>query len=161
MHLPIRDGRPDDWPYIFDSFVTVYSQAPHARGASRPVLASLLEPVLRSWRTRVAVDPQDDTTIVGFVIHEPRQPRIAWVQVREAWRRKGVATALLADTGSVRSEVETPFMVQRIGLIKHGGRWESTGPKLTDVAGHHGITLRFRPYLPMALQLEQARAGAA
>lgn len=144
-----------------DSFVTVYSQAPHARGASRAVLASLMEPVLRAWRTRVAVDP-DNGQIVGFCIFERRAPRIAWVQVRDVWRRKGVATALLSDSGSVRAEVETPFMVQRIGLIKHGDRrWESTGPKLVDLAQKNGVTLRFRPYLALELQLELTRQGAA
>lgn len=162
MQIPIRDGRPDDWPYILDSFVTFYSQAPHARGASRAVLASLMEPVLRAWRTRVAVDPDDDSTIVGFCIFERRSPRIAWVQVRDAWRRKGVATALLSDSGSVREEVETPFMVQRIGLIRHSsGRWESVGPKLVDIAKANGVTLRFRPYLTLELGLQQARGNAA
>lgn len=149
--LSIRVGEAGDIPYVLDSFVDTYSRAPHAHGASRELLASLMEPLLSSpdWRIAVATPYWDPTVIVGYIVYRPAPDlSIAWVHTRGPWRRRGVARLLLAHAGlgleKARGvELEVPFMVQRVSAKQ---------PALVDIARKHHVTVRFRPYLPLEVQ---------
>ena len=151
MRLTLRDGRPTDHALVYDSFVETYRGTPHARGASVATLVSLMEPLLApraEWRLLVACDPDDEDSIVGFVLYRQRVgrlPQVAWVQVRHAWQKRGVGRSLLSAAGVPSGqtlELEVPFIVQRIGR-------ERDMPPLVEMARARGITLRFRPYLPL------------
>lgn len=151
MRLTFRGGVPTDHAYVYDSFVATYRGTPHARGASVATLVSLMEPLLApgsEWRLLVACDPDDEDCIVGFVVSRQRAqrlPQVAWLQVRSEWKRRGVGRALLSAAGVPSGqtvELDVPFIVQRIGR-------DRDMPTLVELARAHGMTLRFRPYLPL------------
>lgn len=156
MQLLIRTGCVTDHALVLDSIISTYRQSPHAQGANNAVLASLVEPLLSSpkWALAIACPEDDADTILGFVLYEctPRPgtgPAVAWLQVKAPWRRHGIGIALLrhAVGPDLPRELHTAFMVQRVG---------PDAPTVVDLAKKHGITLRFRPYLPLQAVLDAA-----
>ena len=87
------------------------------------------------WPAYVAVTPEDDTTILGYIVGTGNV--CAWVYVREELRRKGLATALAAHIGlkpgrpspGAGTTVVTPFAPTRLQWLNR--RW----------------LIRFRPFL--------------
>ncbi len=151
MQVQLRDGRQSDRALVLDSIISTYRQAPHAQGASNAVIASLIEPLLSHphWRLTVACPEGEEDTILGFVLYGVgfRIPTVAWLQVRGPWRRHGIGKALAAHAVGAKfpPEVHTAFMVQRIG---------PGSPSLVDLAVLHGVSLRFRPYVPLQAALD-------
>jgi GNAT superfamily N-acetyltransferase len=149
MDVRIRAGRPSDHALVFDSVISTLRQSPHAKGASNAVLASLVEPLVFSpaWTLSVAHPEGDDDTVLGFILHSA--DAIAWVQVRAPWRRHGIGRALVrhAFGDQLPRELSTAFMVQRVG---------DGQPTIVDLAQRYGVTLRFRPYLPLQAALDAA-----
>lgn len=156
MNIEIRPAVGTDRPFITDSFVKRFGRAPQAAGSSGTVLSSLLEPLLNYWTTLVACPEGDLDTLLGWVTFEPKRrerpnPVVAWVYVHSEWQRKGVGRALLNATGiklgtaSKPLEVHSPFTCQRIA---------DEGPAIQKLCDDHGLTFRYRPYLPLQVQLD-------
>lgn len=69
----------------------------------------IVERLLDSVQVTVACDPQDQDTILGFVVWEPETPdhpvRLHWIHVRRELQGFGLGRSLLAEAGlSLRDE---------------------------------------------------------
>jgi GNAT superfamily N-acetyltransferase len=144
--------------FVFDSFVKKFSRTPQAAGASRVVVSALLEPLFAAWATLVAVPEGDRDTLLGWVLFEPKRrdrpnPVIAWVYVVEEWQRRGIGRALVdaaglklkLGTAGKQLELHSPFICQKVS---------DDGPAIAKLAEAHGLTYRYRPYLPLQVQLD-------
>lgn len=165
MKIEIRPHVPADLPFVTDSFVKKAGRAPQAAGVSGTVLASLLEPLLNEWLCLVATPEGDRDTLLGWVLFEPKRrdrpnPVIAWVYVRDdgPFRRNGIGRALLEAAGlrygtaSKPLEVHSPFTAQKVA---------EDGPSVMQLCDAHGLTFRYRPYLPLQVQLDALAREAA
>jgi GNAT superfamily N-acetyltransferase len=163
MKIEVSPRTKYDLAFITDSFVKKAGRAPQAAGVSGSVLASLLEPLLNHWTCLVACPEGDRDTLLGWVLFEPKRrdrpnPVIAWVQVNGEWLRRGIGRALLEATGlkcgtaTKPLEVHSPFTCQRIS---------EEGPPIMKLAEEHGLTFRYRPYLPLQVQLDAISREAA
>lgn len=163
MKIEIVPAQPDHRAFISDSFVRKFSKSPQAANVSGTVVASLLEPLLNHWTTLAAVPEGDRDTLLGYVIFEPRRrdkpnPVIAWVHVSGEWLRRGIGRALLEATGLrvgnavKRLEVHSPFTCQKVA---------DDGPSVAELCEKHGLTFRYRPYLPLQVQLDVLAREAA
>jgi ribosomal protein S18 acetylase RimI-like enzyme len=97
----IRPGRPGDASLIMDSWTqSHYKRAARAEErrngyqvAQREAIAALLE----DSRIAVAVDPLNADAVYGYIIGEPGEDSLLhWIWVRSAFRRSGIARALVA-----------------------------------------------------------------
>lgn len=156
MKIEIIQGLPVHRALITDSFVKKFSKAPQCAHISGTVVASLLEPLLNDWTTLVAVPEGDRDTLLGYVIFEPKRrdkpnPVIAWVHVSGEWTRRGIGRALLEAAGlkcgtdKARVEVHSPFTATKVA---------EDGPSIMQLCEGHGLTFRYRPYLPLQVQLD-------
>jgi GNAT superfamily N-acetyltransferase len=156
MKIEIIPAAPEHRAFISDSFVRKFSKAPQAAHISGLVVSTLLEPLLNNWTTLVAVPEGDRDTLLGYVIFEQRRrdkpnPVIAWVHVSGEWTRRGIGRALLEATGLrvgnavKRLEVHSPFTCQKIA---------DDGPSIAELCEKRGLMFRYRPYLPLQVQLD-------
>lgn len=146
--LLIRKYQPDDRSLLLDTYVRTYRASQHARYASPDLLAEMMDGMLSptsGWTTSVAVDPESPDVIFGWITWRPTesatQPLVAWLQVRRQWRRRGIGKALTEHAGVSKGELEVGGMVRRV---------DGPGsPFLVDLAEKAGVTLRYRPFLPL------------
>lgn len=144
--ISLRAATDADHPLILDSFWREYRRSRHAEGVPASWLRTLLDPLLRSWRSAVAVA---DGELLGWICWRDSHT-VAWVQVKSTVRERGVALALLEHAGIGRGEIECPFLPTGTPAIRNF-------PKL---AATKGYTLRFRPYLPFAVAGEATEVAA-
>jgi GNAT superfamily N-acetyltransferase len=163
MKIEIIPADESHRPFITDAFVRRFSRAPQCAGVSGTVVSTLLEPLLNDWHALVAVPDGDRDTLLGYVVYEPRRagkanPVIAWVYVVETWTRKGIGRALLFATGlrlgtqGEPLEVHSPFTAQKVS---------EDGPSISALCEKHGLVFRYRPYLPLQVQLDALTREAA
>lgn len=153
--ITIRPGIKADHPLVLDSFLHAYGRSCYGSGVPARVLLSKMEALLASpsWTLSVACLPEEPDEILGFVVWRPevvsdptpsadpftlrvfplRQAgAVAWLQVKELYRRRGIARALWEHAGPHGDEVLSPFAV----------------PDAVAALRRDGIRLRFRPYMP-------------
>jgi predicted N-acetyltransferase YhbS len=156
LKIEIVPAAPGHRALITDSFVKKFAKAPQCAHISGTVVASLIEPLLNDWKTLVAVPEGDRDTVLGYVVFEPRRrdrpnPVIAWVHVVGDWTRRGIGRALVEAAGLKTGtagkplEVHSPFTCQKIA---------DDGPNIMQLCDAHGLTFRYRPYLPLQVQLD-------
>jgi GNAT superfamily N-acetyltransferase len=136
--IALRSGEKSDFPLILDAFWKSYSLSHHAKGVPAHWLRRLMLPLLDSWQIVCAVAADDPDEVLGFVVYRDTRT-IAWVHVKERYRRRGVAAALLAFVGVRKGEVFTPFLATHL----------EDGASFPKIAHNLGYTVRFRPYLSM------------
>jgi GNAT superfamily N-acetyltransferase len=152
--IVIRAGQDADLPYVLDSFWRAFSESPCTAGTPAEVLIARMRWLLNSpsWELAVAILEADSSDLnVGWVVHQPGdRPRLAWVNVRGGWRRRGIGTALLRHAGIAKpgQHVDCAFLDPDVQ------RW---------VRDRHGLRLHWRPYLPdvALLDIRAAQAAAA
>lgn len=156
MRIEIIPATAGHRSFITDSFVKKFSKAPQCANISGAVVSALLEPLLNTWTTLVAVPEGDRDTLLGYVVFEPKKrdrpnPVVAWVHVAGEWTRRGIGRALLEAAGMRQGtaakplEVHSPFTTQKIA---------DDGPNIMQLCDGHGLTFRYRPYLPLQVQLD-------
>lgn len=134
--IRIRPGRPDERSLVLQSFVREYRGAPYATGVPPNALTAMMTRFLDAWGFSVAVEPESDE-ILGFAVGG--QGRIAWLQVKRLYRRRGVAKALLSELDVTPGRFSVPFLPGRTEL----------GPNFGAFAAAHGYRLQFRPWLAL------------
>lgn len=148
--INIRHGRDDERILVLDSFTWQFAEAPAAERVPVRLLDWMMSRILDSWTFLVAVEPENDE-ILGFIVCTAPN-RIAWLQTKEPYRGRGVATALLSTAGIRRGTIETPFMPGRTNVAENFPRWAQT----------KGYRLVFRPWMPFLLSDQSVgRAGEA
>jgi GNAT superfamily N-acetyltransferase len=99
------------------------------------------------WMFRVLCPEETPDEIMGLLVYRPPQKpgsvvqSIAWVYVKDIYRQRGVARALLQHARINRGEVHCPFV----------------DPEVAKRAAMKGWRLRFRPYLPDVAIWEASR----
>lgn len=125
----IRAGRSADAKLIVDSWTQSHCKRaarPQERRegyevAQREAIASLLE----DSRVAVAVDPANSDAVYGYAVAEPgAEALLHWVWVRNAFRKAGIASALVkhlvGDAGEVTcTEAVTSWQREKI----HAAGW--------------------------------------
>jgi GNAT superfamily N-acetyltransferase len=98
--IKIRAGQPGDRAYTLRSWLSSHNHAPIARALGNAYYrawAPVVERQLARSTLRIACMADEPGAIVGFAVLQPAENLIHYVCVREKWRRKGVASLLLAD----------------------------------------------------------------
>jgi GNAT superfamily N-acetyltransferase len=132
--IALRPYRETDRHFVTDSFLHTFGRSAYAEGVEARVLIDLLEPLLITWTTTCAVDPDDDTEILGWCCY--RAPDlIAWLFVKPFARRAGVARALMTHAG-VGKFLLCPFVPTKL----FDQPFQAQAAKL-------GYRVRFRPFL--------------
>ena len=148
--IAIRNATAGDLNYLRSNFANSFKHSGYANGTSNEVLRTLLDPLLASWTTLIATPVDDSSVILAWLLF--RDPTtVAWVHVRPEIRRKGIAAQLLAHAGIVKGELLTPFLPTKL---------EGAEGSFSNLSKAHGYTLRYRPYLPLQIALDDARALA-
>lgn len=97
----LRPAGLDDHPFIVDSWVMSYRNQARARDAGRAYLRGHKRAVrecLKRAAVRVACLEEKPAVIVGYAVLEQGDvPVIHWVFVKQNFRGKGIAHALLDD----------------------------------------------------------------
>jgi GNAT superfamily N-acetyltransferase len=138
-----RHGTDRDRPYFADSIRRGLKGSVYGKSLSNSAISSLIDPVLATALALVAVPETDPESILAFVLYAPELPQklyttdrtVYWVQVRKEFRRRGLATKLMASAG-IGWILRCPFMVTTWA----GGR------NFTRDAAVLGYRLKFRPY---------------
>lgn len=101
----IRDVEPQDIQLILATFLRgLYYGHPHLKLIPKQVFMNHYKNVARqllfapSTYTRVACLKEDPTIILGYAMTNGAQDTLHWVYVKSAWRRQGIAKALVPPT---------------------------------------------------------------
>lgn len=90
-----------DEAFVFETFLRGYKRGSYYAKRIRdrrfyPAYHRVIEDLLARGRTLVACPEGDPDTILGYVIaEEAKEPVLHWCFVKLAWRRLGIATALI------------------------------------------------------------------
>ena len=95
----------DEWPFIFDSWARSYRKSPFAGTIPNNLYdevsrASFNDIIARPGaRVIVAVTdlPEGGRRVMGYVVSEPRRNCLHYVCVKQAYRRLGVGSSLVAE----------------------------------------------------------------
>lgn len=95
----VRAGLPSDTDFIARSWALEFRASEGwVRRIEEDFVTRCIYPriqsILSRAKVRIAGPPEDDATVYGFAVLEPAL--VHMVYVRRAWRRMGIATALLA-----------------------------------------------------------------
>lgn len=146
----VRSATADDLNYLRSNFAQSYRHSAYCGETSTDVLRTLLDPLLASWTTLIASPTGDPAFIVGWLLY--RDPKaVGWIHVRPGVRRRGIAGTLLQHAGITKGEISTPFMPSKL---------EGADGSFLNIARSHGYELRWRPYQPLQVALDDARALA-
>lgn len=99
MTLRIRPAKPDDMAFVLDAWRRSYEDAPAVRGADREhyriEMTRAIRRICDHAEVRVACDPSDEDTLVGFVAFTGGELHYAYV--KKDFRGMGVAKQLLSE----------------------------------------------------------------
>lgn len=97
MTLRVRQAKPDDFAFIIDAWRRSYEGAPAVRNADREHYRIEMTRAIRRLcdraEVRVACDPSDEDTIVGFVAFTGDELHYAYT--KQDFRGMGVSKQLL------------------------------------------------------------------
>lgn len=107
-----RDGRESDRNHVLDTFAREYGKTAHGKPMGEALKRKLLTTLIESprWTLTIAC-PAEGDEIYGWILH--RGHDVAWLHVKDFWRRHGFARALLRRVG-VGRHVGTPFLPCRV-----------------------------------------------
>lgn len=146
--IAIRPLTPADWPLVFSSWIKAEKAAndkawiawrakregepPISNSALCDGLHRRIEALLPRARVVGAVLPEDPDTILGFAVAGPDPAVLHWLSVKEAFRRHGIARAMLAH----------------LSLLEKGAtvKISSRTPTFAAFARHCGIKTQFDPF---------------
>lgn len=109
----LRDGTPDDWAFVLDSWRWSQLATPHWAGCPRDLFFAEITPrilaALERGRLRIAHDLVDPGTLLGFAAFEQLKTGLAlhYVLVRRDFRGQRIARELLVGE-PVRSYTHKP-----------------------------------------------------
>lgn len=129
---------------------TLVRNSAYAAGLQPEVINLIVEPVLATYETLVATPHGDPDEILGYIIHDGPST-VGFIYVKEALRQKGIGSALLASAGIQKGEIVAPVIVTK---LPGAGNF----PKLCEA---HGYTVRFRPWMGLAMMAELMSPRAA
>jgi hypothetical protein len=160
--IVIRESTRTDYRYLSDTIrTTLLLNSAFCKGLHPATLEAMIDPILGTYTTLVAVVPGDEDQILGFLTY--RDPNTAaFLYVRSDFRSRrnatpggprlggGIARALLARAGIARAtpgkgevpEIACAFMVTKLDGSHGQGAFAS-------IAESKGYRLRFRPYAPL------------
>lgn len=127
-HLKIIPAGPEHRNFILKTFCIEYSKIHHI---SKNVAAAKMSVLLDSWKTEIATVDGAPGEIMGFLVYRDRG-MLAWLYVKQLYRRHGVAKTLLTHADVWPGAVDVAFF----------------SPHAAKLARDHGYTLRWRPYEP-------------
>lgn len=106
-----------DTPYLVTTFAKSFIGA-SAYASLTPATerGDMLRPFLAEWIAEVAHEPEDASTILGWVCYSPLQTAVAWLFVRPAFRGCGLGTLLL-KRALPAPVVTSPFAPTRAELL--------------------------------------------
>jgi hypothetical protein len=110
-----------DLPFLFKAWISSYEKSPWAGTIPSHLgydihKATIHQLLLRGMKVTMAVNPDDDQQILGFLAHEPGL--LHYVFVKDLFRRQGVATKLLADANFDRTQpLLTSFRTPDAGYL--------------------------------------------
>lgn len=148
--VSLRAAVADDQKYLLSTMREVLlKQSAFYSGLHPATMSILLEPLLATYQTTVAVSTDDPSTIVGFIVY--RDPNtVAFIYVRSQFRKfsalnpKGmIATALLKHAGIQKGEVFCALMVTKFN-----------GKNFAQFADERGYRVRFRPFSPLEISAD-------
>lgn len=145
--IEIREATEPEHVLVYDSILRTFGRSCYGHGVPARLLLSKAEALIASprWRVSVAVLAEVPDEVCGFMLWRPEPIGLGWLQVKEPYRKRGVAKALLASalTHVPHAGIPCAFLV----------------PEAAKLAASKGLTLRYRPYLPdcEAYDLERAR----
>ena len=97
--LKLRAGTPSDRSYVIRSWVASFNHSPLARALGDKYYAAyapIVERQLARSQVRIACLVEEPGAIMGFAVVEPSSDTVHYVCVRSGWRKRGVASLLLA-----------------------------------------------------------------
>lgn len=98
--IGLRPARVGDLPFVFNSWLESYKAYPLALGVPKAKYFAdqhaLITELLRRGECLMAVNPADDTHLLGYVVHEPARRVVHYVYVKHPLRREGIARHLLS-----------------------------------------------------------------
>jgi GNAT superfamily N-acetyltransferase len=108
--IVIRAMVPGDLPLVLDSWVRTSRGAdPWVPTRTHDVaLGRHLDRLIPGAAVWVAANREDSDRVLGWVCADPSRSLLHWAWTREAWRRAGIASALV---GMVTSESRGPLAV--------------------------------------------------
>lgn len=160
MAISLRPMESGDFAYVKSTIRgTLLSQSAYCKGLHPATIDVLLDPILAAYNTTLAVDSDDPSEAVGFVVYRDATD-VAFVYVRAQFRKKKIGRALLEHAGITwesedgegyvdlapakhLTEVICPLMVTNL-----------TGQNFPRLAERKGYRLRFRPYAPLEIAAE-------
>jgi hypothetical protein len=100
--VALRAMRPSDEPFVYAAWIGSYRTSAQAGVVPNHLFyavtkAAVKQLLARGMRVVLAVNPDDDDQLLGFVAYEPGV--LHYIFVKDLVRRCGVATALLAFAG--------------------------------------------------------------
>lgn len=106
--VPLRIGSPGDYPHVYASFASEYKFSPQGKEMGEKLIRRCLAALLESpnWTLTVACPTVGDE-IYAWCLWKPTA--VAWVNVKENYRGKGFAKALLKNAGWTGGALKTPF----------------------------------------------------
>lgn len=136
---------PADLPAVINAWVSEHRHSPAARFVrDREYFAdqrALVVDLLHSSFTLVACAPDDESHIYGFICYGPANT-IHWVYVKSAYRRIGLADALLAAAFPNRNP---DVHADELFATQAGRMWSELEPSIYDLRRKYGPETRWRP----------------
>jgi hypothetical protein len=133
--ISIRDYRLTDRKWVTDSFLHTFGPSAYGEGYDAQFIIDLIDPLLITWNISVAVSEDDDNEVYGWICY--KQPnQVAWIFTKGAFRKIGVAKALLKHSG-LDTNLRALFVATKS---------PDRSMSFYDFMKAHGYTIRFRPY---------------
>lgn len=148
--VSLRAAVADDQKYLLSTIREVLrKQSAYFAGIHPATMSILLEPLLATYQTVVAVATDDPSTIVGFIVY--RDPStVAFLCVRSQFRKGsalnpkgGIGAALLRHAKVEKGEISCALMVTKFDR-----------KNFARLADEKGYRLRFRPYQALDISAE-------
>lgn len=109
MNAPIiiRPGEASDHAFMLDSAWRSMRAHPATEDMAPAQIGNLLAPLLNSWQTLVAADPDHPQVIHAWLCFQDAQT-VAWGYTKPDRRRKGAMRALVSAAG-IQPKFDMPF----------------------------------------------------
>jgi hypothetical protein len=146
MTLRRREAKPSDHALVIDSWKRSYEGSPAVRGADREHyrvdMTRTIRRLLDKASIRVACDPDDEDTVVGWVAYTGTE--LHWGYVKEAFRSECKLSWLLEGV-PITAYTFRGRMLEHALVGINGCRFEAANDNDTHVTWHPPKGWRFTP----------------